>query len=115
MPIKEKIEILCREIYHAKEISYSDTAMNKINSLENGDHSHLPICVSKTQYSLSDDAKKLGNPGDYTIFVRDIELYNGAEFITVILGSILRMPGLPKNPNYEKIDLDDKEQVVGLF
>lgn len=115
LPIKEKIEILCREIYHAKEISYSDTAMNKINSLENGDHSHLPICVSKTQYSLSDDAKKLGNPGDYTIFVRDIELYNGAEFITVILGSILRMPGLPKNPNYEKIDLDDKEQVVGLF
>lgn len=115
LPIKEKIEILCREIYHAKDISYSDTAMNKINSLENGAHSHLPICVSKTQYSLSDDAKKLGNPGDYTIFVRDIELYNGAEFITVILGSILRMPGLPKNPNYEKIDLDDKEQVVGLF
>ncbi len=115
LPIKEKIEILCREIYHAKDISYSDTAMNKINSLENDAHSHLPICVSKTQYSLSDDAKKLGNPGDYTIFVRDIELYNGAEFITVILGSILRMPGLPKNPNYEKIDLDDKEQVVGLF
>ena len=113
--IQEKIEILCKEIYHASNISYSDIALEKIKSIESNNHSDLPICVSKTQYSLSDDEKRLGNPVNYTIHVRDVELYNGAEFITVILGNILRMPGLPKNPNYEQIGLDNDEQIFGLF
>jgi len=114
LSIKDKIDVLCREIYHASNIEYSELVLQKINDLDNNNHSNLPICVSKTQYSLSDDDKKLGNPVDYTINVRDIELYNGAEFIVVLLGKTLRMPGLPKNPNYEKIKLDDNYNIVGL-
>ena len=111
--IEEKIFKVAKEIYHASAVEYSEKAMEKIRRLEKNKLSYLPICGAKTQYSLSDDAKKLGNPKDYTIYVRDIELYHGAGFITVLFGSILRMPGLPKNPNYEKIDLVNGE-IVGL-
>lgn len=111
--IKNKIFKLAHNIYHASRVEYSDEALFKIKMIEDNKLSYLPICGAKTQYSLSDDAKKLGNPKDYTIFVRDIELYRGAGFITVLFGSILRMPGLPKNPNYEKIDLIDGN-IVGL-
>lgn len=114
LSIKDKIEILCKEIYHASFVEYSELALEKLNALENSNHVNLPICVSKTQYSLSDDDKKLGNPVNYTINVSDIELYNGAEFIVVLLGKTLRMPGLPKNPNYEKIKLDEDDNIVGL-
>ena len=112
--IEEKIEILCREIYHASNIEYSNLALEKIEALKNNNHDKLPICVSKTQYSLSDDDKKLGNPTDYTINVNDLELYNGAEFIVVLLGKTLRIPGLPKNPNYERIKLDSDYNIQGL-
>ena len=111
--IYDKIYKLATEIYHASKVEYSADALNKISILEKNNLSYLPICGAKTQYSLSDDAKKLGNPTDYSIYVRDIELYNGAGFITVLFGDILRMPGLPKHPNYEKIDLVDNE-IVGL-
>ena len=111
--IEEKIFKVAKEIYHASAVEYSEKAMEKIRMLEKNKLSYLPICGAKTQYSLSDDAKKLGNPKDYTIYVRDIELYHGAGFITVLFGSILRMPGLPKNPNYEKIDFVNGE-IVGL-
>ena len=111
--IYDKIYKLATEIYHASKVEYSADALNKISILEKNNLSYLPICGAKTQYSLSDDAKKLGNPTSYSIYVRDIELYNGAGFITVLFGDILRMPGLPKHPNYEKIDLVDNE-IVGL-
>ena len=111
--IQEKIEKLAREIYHAGQVEYSQEALEKIQLLEKSNLSYLPICGAKTQYSLSDDAKKLGNPTNYPIFVRDIELYHGAGFITVLFGNILRMPGLPKKPNYEKINFIDGE-IVGL-
>ena len=111
--IYDKIYKLATEIYHASKVEYSADALNTISILEKNNLSYLPICGAKTQYSLSDDAKKLGNPTDYSIYVRDIELYNGAGFITVLFGDILRMPGLPKHPNYEKIDLVDNE-IVGL-
>ena len=111
--IQDKIFALATKIYHANRVEYSKEALEKIKLIEENDLPYLPICGSKTQYSLSDDAKKLGNPKDYTIYVRDIELYSGAGFITVLFGSILRMPGLPKHPNYEKIDLVDDE-IVGL-
>ena len=111
--IYDKIYKLATEIYHASKVEYSADALNKISILEKNNLSYLPICGAKTQYSLSDDAKKLGNPTNYSIYVRDIELYNGAGFITVLFGDILRMPGLPKHPNYEKIDLVDNE-IVGL-
>ena len=111
--IYDKIYKLATEIYHASKVEYSADALNTISILEKNNLSYLPICGAKTQYSLSDDAKKLGNPTNYSIYVRDIELYNGAGFITVLFGDILRMPGLPKHPNYEKIDLVDNE-IVGL-
>ena len=111
--IEDKIYKLVTEIYHASQLEYSDEAKKKLQLIKENNLSYLPICGAKTQYSLSDDAKKLGNPKDYTIYVRDIELYHGAGFITVLFGNILRMPGLPKHPNYEKIDLVDNE-IVGL-
>lgn len=111
--IEDKIYQLVTEIYHASQVEYSDEAKKKLQLIKENNLSYLPICGAKTQYSLSDDAKKLGNPKDYTIYVRDIELYHGAGFITVLFGNILRMPGLPKHPNYEKIDLVDNE-IVGL-
>ena len=112
--IKEKIEVICKEIYRADSISYSDKAISKIESLEKNGHSNLPICVAKTQYSFSDDAKKLGAPRNYKVYVRDVLLYNGSEFITVLLGNIMTMPGLPKIPNYEKIDFIDNK-ITGLY
>lgn len=111
--IEDKIYKLVTEIYHASQVEYSDEAKKKLQLIKENNLSYLPICGAKTQYSLSDDAKKLGNPKAYTIYVRDIELYHGAGFITVLFGNILRMPGLPKHPNYEKIDLVDNE-IVGL-
>ena len=111
--ISDKIYKLATEVYHANRVEYSEEALRKISLLEKNNLSYLPICGAKTQYSLSDDAKKLGDPKDFSIYVRDIELYHGAGFITVLFGSILRMPGLPKHPNYEKIDLVNGE-IVGL-
>ena len=86
--------------------------MDKIKGIENNNLSNLPVCVSKTQYSLSDDAKNK-EIGNYFITVSDVKLYNGAGFITVLLGKVLTMPGLPEVPNYEKIDLID-ENIIGL-
>lgn len=111
--ISNKIEKVCCEIYRASEIEYSSKALEKIDAIEKIGRSNLPICVAKTQYSFSDDAKKLGAPNDFKVYVRDICLYNGAEFVTVLLGNIMTMPGLPKVPNYEKIDLIDGK-IVGL-
>lgn len=112
--ITTKIEKLATKIYHASSVVYSETAKNKIAQLENSMYSNYPICVAKTQYSLSDDASKLGDPRDYEITVKDVRLYAGAKFITVLLNDIMTMPGLPKAPNYEKIDVLDGE-IVGLF
>ena len=110
----EKIEKVAYEIYHASCVEYSEEALKKIAWLEKNNFTQLPICGAKTQYSLSDDPKKLGNPSDYTIYVRDLELYHGAGFITVLFGSILRMPGLSKHPNYEKMDVVDGN-ITGIF
>lgn len=113
LSIKSKIETICKEIYGASNVNYSEEANKKIVQLEKLNKSKLPVCVAKTQYSFSDDAKKLGAPSDYDIFVRDVRLYNGAGFITVLLGNIMTMPGLPIVPNYEKIYLNG-DKIVGL-
>ena len=98
-----KIEKLAKKIYHASSIKYSEEAKEKINNLKNSKYALYPICVAKTQYSLSDDASKLGNPRDYEITVKDVRLYAGAKFITILLNDIMTMPGLPKVPNYENL------------
>lgn len=113
--ITEKVEILAKEIYHAANVIYTDEAKQEISRLETLEFDKKPICVAKTQYSISDDAKKLGYPKDYSITVREVRLYNGAGFITVLLGDIMTMPGLPKVPNFEKIDLDENLDIVGIF
>mgnify|MGYP002553659401 CR=1 FL=1 len=115
IPIKEKIKMLATNIYHSKSVEYSDIALEKIQELEQKNIDNIPICVSKTQYSLSDDKNMLGYPKDNILHVKDIKLCNGARFITIMLGNILTMPGLPKNPNYEKIDLDQNNNIIGLF
>ncbi len=112
--IMDKIEKITSKIYHASHVKYSDIALDKIKQLENTIYESYPICIAKTQYSLSDDPKKLGDPKDFEVTVRDIRLYAGARFITVLLGDIMTMPGLPKKPNFEQIDLIDNN-IVGLF
>lgn len=112
--IKTKIESLAKNIYRATNVEYSNLAEEKIKQIKENNISNLPICVAKTQYSLSDDKTKLGIPSDYSIHVKDIKVYNGAGYITVLLGKILTMPGLPKTPNYEKINIDDDNNIIGI-
>ena len=111
--IEKKVETVCKEIYGARDIAYSDEAKRKLELIKKNKLESYPICLAKTQYSLSDDQKKLGVPKDFDITVRDINIYNGAGFITLILGTMMTMPGLPKEPNYLKIDVVDNK-IVGL-
>lgn len=112
--IKEKISDLAQKVYHADKVEYSQRSLDVIDDIESKELTNLPICIAKTQYSLSDDKTKLGNPQHTTIFVKDIKVYYGAGFITVLLGNILTMPGLPETPNYEKISLDKDNHIIGL-
>ena len=112
--IKEKISKIVKDIYGAKTINYSKEALRKIDYLEKNKLDNKPICIAKTQYSISDDKNKLGYPKDFEVTIKDIKVYNGAGFITVYLGNIITMPGLPLVPNYEKIDLIDNN-IKGLF
>ena len=98
---------ICKEIYGAKKITFSKLAKEKIEDIKKNGLANLPICVAKTQYSLSDDPKKLGVPKDFDVTVRDVQLYNGAGIITVLLGDIMTMPGLSRKPNCELIDVVD--------
>lgn len=107
----DKINKVCKEIYGAKKVNFSDEAITKLSFLEKNGIANLPICVAKTQYSFSDDKNKLGVPTDFEVTVKDVQLYLGAGFLTVYLGDILTMPGLPKEPNYEVIDVVDNEIV----
>ena len=115
MSIKEKIDVLAREIYGAKDVAYTDKAEKKITEIHNLNMDKLPICVAKTQSSFSDDKTKLGAPKDYTLNISDVTLSSGAGFIVVYCGNILTMPGLPKNPTYEKIDIDENGEILGIF
>ena len=112
--IETKIGKICAGVYHAGKITYSKEALDKIEEIKRLNLEHLPVCISKTQYSITDDPKVLGYPTGHTIHIRDIEFYTGAGFIVVLTGKTLTMPGLPKEPNYEKIDIDDDLNIVGL-
>ena len=111
--ILEKIEKVAKDIYHAGKVNYSDVAIEKINNLK--EFEHYPICIAKTPMSISDDAKKLGYPKGYEIYVRDIDILNGCGMIVVYLNNIMTMPGLSKNPSYLNIDVDSDENIVGIF
>ena len=111
--IKEKIYKVSAEIYGAKDVEYSDVALEKLSLLEEK-YNNVPICIAKTQYSLSDDPKNLDPKKDYNIHVTDLVLKSGAEFIVVLTGDIMTMPGLPKVPNSENIDIID-DVTIGIF
>ena len=115
LPIKDKIEIIAKEIYGAKGVAYSAAAEKAIKKIEEMDMSHLPICMAKTQYSLSDNPALLGCPENFDITVREVRLSAGAGFIVAITGEIMTMPGLPKIPSAEKIDIDKDGIITGLF
>ena len=112
--IKTKIYKVCTKIYGAKDVEYSMEVLEEISRLEGNGRGNLPICIAKTQYSLSDDASKLLIEGEYNIHVKDIVLKAGAEFIVVLTGKIMTMPGLPRIPNSENIDILDGE-IEGIF
>jgi len=111
----EKIEIIAKEIYRANNITTTDEIKQKLKTFENNGFKNFPVCVAKTQYSFSTDPKLKGAPTNHEIPIRDVRLSSGAEFIVVICGSIMTMPGLPKIPAADKIKLNKKGQVEGLF
>ena len=113
--IKTKIEKVATKIYGATGVNYLDEANENIDKIEKLGKSNLPICIAKTQYSLSDDDKNLECKEPFKITVRDVALKNGAEFIVVYSGKILTMPGLPKVPAAENIDFDEKGNIIGIF
>ncbi len=113
--IKDKIEKVSKEIYHASSVKYLDEANMSIQKIEEIGLDKMPICVAKTQYSISDDSKKLGYPKDYEITVRDVKVNSGAGFIVVYMGKIMTMPGLSKRPAYENMKIDSDGAIYGLF
>lgn len=114
-PIEQKIIDLTQKIYGGDGVEFSDEAKAKIEILEKQGYGNLPICVAKTQYSFSDDATLLGAPNGFNIHVRDVKVSSGAGFIVVYTGTVMTMPGLPKIPAAENIDVDDSEKIKGLF
>jgi len=115
LPIKEKMATLAREIYGADGVVYSKEAENAIAKIEAMGYGNLPVCVAKTQYSLSDDPTLLGRPSGFKMNIREVYVSAGAGFVVMISGSIMTMPGLPKSPAAERIDIDDNGDITGLF
>jgi len=115
LSIKEKIETVAKKIYGADGVEYTEEAEIQIKKLEELKLDKKPVCMAKTQYSLSDDAKKLGRPTNFNITVREVKVSNGAGFIVVLTGAVLTMPGLPKVPAAEKIDVNANGELVGIF
>lgn len=113
--IKEKIDKISTEIYGAKNVIYSEKALKNIKRIEELGYSNLPVCIAKTQYSFSDDAKKLQCDEPFEINVRDVEIKAGVGFVVALAGKIMTMPGLPKVPSAESIDIDDNGEIVGIF
>ena len=115
LPIKEKIETIAKKIYGADGVTYSAEADRAIAKIEEMGFTDMPVCMAKNQYSLSDDAKKLGRPTGFTVNIREVYVSAGAGFIVAITGAIMTMPGLPKVPAAERIFVDDEGVTHGLF
>ena len=115
LPIKEKIGCIATKIYGATSVSYTAEASRQIRKLEEMGFGNLPVCMAKTQYSLSDNAKLLGRPEGFTITVRDVYVSAGAGFVVALTGAVMTMPGLPKVPAAVNIDVDENGKITGLF
>ncbi len=115
MPLKEKIETLATKIYRASHVEFSSTALKKLDSFTKAGYGNLPICMAKTQNSISHDKNLIGAPSGYAFPVRDVQLYAGAGFVVALSGDIMTMPGLPKVPAACNIDVDENGVISGLF
>ena len=114
-PLCEKIEAVCTKVYRAGKVNYSPAAKKALAEIEAMGYGNLPVCIAKTQYSFSDNAKLLAAPEGFEMTVRDVRLSAGAGFVVVIMGAIMTMPGLPKKPAAENIDVDKEGRITGLF
>ena len=115
MPLVDKIRTIAQKIYGAADIALSDDARKTLADLEKLGYGNLPVCMAKTQYSLSDDPKALGCPQGFTLHIREVQIAAGAGFVIAITGSIMKMPGLPKAPASNNIDVDKDGNITGLF
>ena len=115
LPIKEKIEAIAARVYGADGVEFAPKALKEMKNLESLGYGNLPVCMAKTQYSLTDNAKLLGRPRGFKISIRDITASVGAGFLVALAGDIMKMPGLPKVPAAEKIDVDENGSISGLF
>ncbi len=115
LPLKEKISLIAKEIYRAGGVTFSDKAVSKLAEFESQGYGKLPVCIAKTQNSISDDPKRKGAPRGYNFTVNDVRLSAGAGFVVALAGNILTMPGLPQHPAAERIDVDENGVISGLF
>ena len=111
----DKMRQVAQDIYGAADITAAADVRARIQQLQDGGYGHYPVCVAKTQYSFSTDPKLRGAPSGHMVNVREVRLAAGAEFVVMVCGDIMTMPGLPKVPSAEHIDLDEQGRVVGLF
>lgn len=107
--------MICKRVYHADDVVLTPNAKKQAEQLTELGFDQLPICMAKTQYSFSDDASLLGAPKGFTVTVRNLKVSAGAGFIVALTGDIMTMPGLPKVPSAEKIDVDENGRITGLF
>ncbi len=114
-PVREKIETVCKNVYGADGVDYSATALSDLKRIKKLGLEGLPVCIAKTQKSLSDDPSKIGRPTGFRVTVREIEIAAGAGFLVPITGDMMRMPGLPATPAAENIDIDENGEITGLF
>jgi formate--tetrahydrofolate ligase len=111
----DKAQTIARKIYGAQGISADAKAKTLIDKLQEQGYGHYPVCIAKTQYSFSTDAKALGAPSGHTLHIREVRLAAGAEFVVLVCGDVMTMPGLPKIPSAHAIDIDADGNIVGLF
>jgi formate--tetrahydrofolate ligase len=113
--LTEKIESVVQKVYGGKGIVIEPAAKKQIARLEELGFGSCPVCMAKTQYSFSDDPTKLGAPEDFTVTIKKVKVSAGAGFVVVLTGDIMTMPGLPKSPAAERIDVDENGKIIGLF
>ena len=113
--IEDKIKAVVTRVYGGKDVNFTASALKEIKKLTALGFDKIPVCIAKTQYSFSDDMTKLGAPEDFTVTVRKVKVSAGAGFLVVLTGDIMTMPGLPKVPAAEKIDVDENGVISGLF
>ncbi|MEE0297829.1 MAG: formate--tetrahydrofolate ligase, partial [Christensenellales bacterium] len=115
LPLADKIRAVATRIYGAKDVSFTPAALKTLKQLTDEGCGNMPVCIAKTQYSFSDDAKKLGAPEGFTLTIRSVKVSAGAGFVVALSGDIMTMPGLPKVPAAVKIDVTDDGKIIGLF